>query len=295
MNDLVFGVELLVTGLLTGLMYSMVALGFVLILKASAVFNFAQGAMSLFAALAVVGLQPHVGLVAALVITAVMMCLLAIVAERFVFRPLTGADPLTVFMATVALAAILEGAAQIIWGSEARTLKLGIRQEPFDIAGVFVSPLDLIAAAVAGIFVTALALFFRYTKVGLGLRAVADDHAAAQVIGISLRKLWAVAWALAGIVALAAGVIWGSRIGVHFGLAVIALKALPVLIVGGVESISGVIFAGLIIGAAEALGEGFIGPMVGGGVQDVMAYVVALIFLIVRPYGLFGQQASRRV
>ena len=295
MNDLVFGLELLVTGLLTGLMYSMVALGFVLILKASAVFNFAQGAMSLFAALAVVGLQPHVGLVAALVITAVMMCLLAIVAERFVFRPLTGADPLTVFMATVALAAILEGAAQIIWGSEARTLKLGIRQEPFDIAGVFVSPLDLIAAAVAGIFVTALALFFRYTKVGLGLRAVADDHAAAQVIGISLRKLWAVAWALAGIVALAAGVIWGSRIGVHFGLAVIALKALPVLIVGGVESISGVIFAGLIIGAAEALGEGFIGPMVGGGVQDVMAYVVALIFLIVRPYGLFGQQASRRV
>lgn len=295
MNELMFAIELLLTGLLTGLMYSMVALGFVLILKASGVFNFAQGAMSLFAALTVVALQPHVGLFFALILGAAVMVAFGVATERLLLRPLTGATPLTIFMATVAVASILEGAAQIIFGSEARSLKLDIPQKPFEVAGILVSPPDLLAAAVAGIFVVALSLFFKYTKTGLGLRAVADDHAAAQVVGMSLRRLRAVAWALAGVVALTAGVIWGSRIGVSFGMSVIALKALPVLIIGGVESIPGVIFGGLIVGAAEALGEAYIGPLVGGGVQDVMAYAVALAFLLVRPYGLFGQPTLRRV
>lgn len=295
MNELMFALELLVTGCLTGLMYAMVALGFVLILKASGVFNFAQGAMSLFAALVVVALQPKIGLGLAIVVGVAVMVLFGVITERVVLRPLSGATPLTIFMATIAVASILEGAAQIIFGSEARSLKLPISQKPFDAGGILLSPQDLFAAGVAGVFVAGLALFFRYTRTGLGLRAMADDHAAAQVVGMSLRRLRAVAWALCGVVALTAGVIWGSRIGVHFGMAVIALKALPVLIIGGVESIPGVIFGGLIVGASEALGEAYIGPIVGGGVQDVMAYAVALLFLLVRPHGLFGQAALRRV
>lgn len=295
MGDLIFGVELFITGLLIGLMYSMVALGFVLIYKASSVFNFAQGAMTLFAALTIVGLIPSVGLWGALALTFVVMCIAAIAVERIIFRPLIGSPPLAIFMATVGLAYILEGSAQIAWGTQPQGLKLGIPLDPLKIAGVYISKPDLIAAAAAGVFVVGLILFFQKTKVGLGLRAIADDHVAAQAAGIPLRRVWAAAWALAGVVAIAAGMLWGSRIGVHFAMSLIALKALPVLIIGGIESIPGVIVGGLIVGTAEALGEGFIGAYVGGGVQDVMAYLVALMFLVFRPYGLFGQTAITRV
>ena len=295
MGELMFGIELLITGMLIGLMYSMVALGFVLIYKASSVFNFAQGAMTLFAALTVVGLIPYVGFVWSLLITAVVMCVVAIGAERIVFRPLMGTSQLTIFMGTVGFASILEGAAQMIWGTRPRGLKLGIPAEPLKLGEVFVSKPDLISAAIAGLLVIAIILFFKRTKIGLGLRAIADDPAAAQVVGIPLHRVWAVAWALAGMVAIASGVLWGSRIGVHFAMSLIALKALPVLIIGGIDSVAGVIVAGLIVGAAEALGEGYIGTHIGGGVQDVMAYVVALLFLMFKPSGLFGQAAIQRL
>jgi branched-chain amino acid transport system permease protein len=295
MGDLIYAVELLMTGLLIGLMYSMVALGFVLIYKASAVFNFAQGAMTLFAALTIVGLLPKIGFVGAVVSTILVMAVLAVAVERSVFRPLVGRPPLVIFMATVGLAYILEGVAQIIWGTQPHGLKLGIPLEPLKVAGVFISKPDLVAAATAGVSVFLLILVFQKTKIGLGLRAIANDHIAASAVGVPLRRVWAVAWALAGLVAIIAGVLWGSRIGVHFAMSLIALKALPVLIIGGIESIPGAIVGGLIIGAVEALGEGFFGPLVGGGVQDVMAYFVALLFLIFRPHGLFGQEIIERV
>jgi branched-chain amino acid transport system permease protein len=295
MSDIAFAIELIVTGMLIGILYSMIALGFVLIFKASSVFNFAQGAMTLFSALTLVGLMPLVGFWAALAGAAVVMCVVAVVAERVVFRPLVGSSPLVVFMATIGLAYILEGVAQMVWGTQPHGLKLGFPIDPLRLGDVFISKSDLISAGVAGILVGALVVFFQYTKTGRGLRAIANDQIAAQSVGIDLRKVWAVAWILAGVVALVAGMLWGSRIGVHFAMSLIALKALPVLIIGGIESIPGAIVGGVIVGVAEALGEGFIGPYVGGGVQDVMAYLVALIFLLVRPYGLFGQTAIERV
>jgi len=295
MGDLIYAIELLTTGVFTGLMYSMVALGFVLIFKASSVFNYAQGAMTLFAALTVVGLMPHLGLAGSLLATVAVMCVMAVVAERIVFRPLMGASQLTIFMGTVGFASILEGAAQIVWGTKPQGLKLDIPVEPLKFGELLVSRQDLFAAAVAGVFVGALVWFFRNTRTGLALRAIADDPAAAQVVGIKLRRVWAIAWALAGAIAIAAGVLWGNRIGVHFAMSLIALKALPVLIIGGIDSVAGVIVAGMIVGAAEALGEGFIGTYIGGGVQDVMAYIVALLFLMFRPSGLFGQSTILRV
>lgn len=295
MGELLFGIELLVAGMANGLMYSLVALGFVLIYKASSVFNFAQGAMTLFAALTVVGFMPYAGFLGAVALTALVMSLVALAAERIVFRPLLGSSQLTVFMGTVGFASILEGAAQMAWGTRPRALKLDIPADPIKIGEVLVSKTDLVAGAVAAALVILIVLFFQRTKTGLGLRAIADDAAAAQVVGIRLHKVWAIAWALAGIVAIASGVLWGSRIGVHFAMSLIALKALPVLIIGGIDSVAGVIVAGLIVGAAEALGEGFIGTHIGGGVQDVAAYVVALLFLMFKPSGLFGQSAIQRL
>lgn len=295
MNDLIYGIELLITGLLIGSMYSMVALGFVLIFKASSVFNFAQGAMTLFAALTLVGLIPIFGFWLALALSVTAMCVVALFAERVIFRPLIGGEPLVLFMATLGLALILEGAAQIFWGTQPYGLDLGIPLEPLKLGDVYISKFDLTAAFVAGVLVLALVLFFQKTKIGLGLRAIADDHVAAQSMGIQLRKVWAVVWIVAGIVALVTGMLWGARIGVHFAMSLIAFKALPVLIIGGIESVPGAIVGGLIVGAAEALGEGFIGPLVGGGVQDIMAYLVAFLFLMFRPYGLFGQEIIERV
>jgi branched-chain amino acid transport system permease protein len=294
-GELLFAVELAVSGLLVGIMYSLVALGFVLIYKASAVFNFAQGAMTLFAALALVGFIPAVGLVGALVAVLVLMALLALGIERLILRPLVARPPLSLFMATIGLGFFLEGFSQALWGTQPRGLDIGIPDTPFEVAGIFMSRLDLVSALAAAVLVLALVWFFQRTTTGLGLRAVSDDHEAALAVGIPLRQAWTVTWTFAGMVAVVAGILRGTRLGVQFSLSLVALKALPVLIIGGLESIPGAIIGGLIVGATERLAGGFIDPYVGGGVKDFSPYLLALVFLIFRPYGLFGREIIERV
>jgi branched-chain amino acid transport system permease protein len=294
-GELLFAVELGVSGLLVGVMYSLVALGFVLIYKASAVFNFAQGAMTLFAALALVGFIPYVGMVGALVAVFLLMALLALGIERIILRPLVARPPLSLFMATIGLGFFLEGFSQALWGTQPKGLDIGIPDTPFDVAGIFISRLDLLGAIVAALLVLALVWFFQRTRTGLGLRAVSDDHEAALAVGIPLRQAWTVTWTFAGMVAVVAGILWGARLGVQFSLSLVALKALPVLIIGGLESIPGAIIGGLIVGATERLVGGFIDPYVGGGVKDFSPYLLALVFLIFRPYGLFGREIIERV
>lgn len=295
MNDLLFGIELFVSGLLVGVMYSLIALGFVLVYKASGIFNFAQGAMTLFAALALVGVLPHVGLVLAIAFSIAVMTALAFAVERIVLRPLVGRPPLAIFMATIGLAFVLEGLAQAVWGTQPYALPLPINPQPIELGGVFIGRSELLGAVGAGLLVAGLIWFFQRTKMGLGLRAVSDDHEAALAVGIPLRRVWAVTWIIAGIVGVAAGVVWGNRLGVHFSVSLIAFKALPVIIIGGIESIPGAIIAGLVVGATENLAEGFVGPLVGGGVKDFFPYLIALAFLIFRPYGLFGREIIERV
>jgi branched-chain amino acid transport system permease protein len=300
MIDLLFFIEVLVGGLLAGVMYALVALGFVLIYKASSVFNFAQGAMVFFAVLSFVGFM-ELGLPfwAALPVTVGLMVLVGMVTERFVLRPLVNQNENTLLMATIGLAFVIEGAAQLAWGVDVRRLDLGIRDEPIgwlaDQVGILVSQLDITAGIVAGITVAVLALLFSRTKVGRGLRAVADDHAAALSIGIPLKHIWMLVWATAGVVALVAGMLWGARSGVQFALIGVALKALPVLIIGGFTSVPGVIVAGLIVGAIEKVVEVFIGPYFGGGIEGWSPYMLAVLFLLVRPEGLFGEKIIRRV
>jgi branched-chain amino acid transport system permease protein len=295
-----FFFEVLIGGLLSGVMYSLVALGFVLIYKASGVFNFAQGAMVFFAALTFVGLH-EAGLPfwIAFAVTMVAMILLGLITEKFVLRPLVNQPQITLFMATIGLTFFLEGLTQMIWGSNPRALELGIEDQPFEWlmekANLNVSQFDLFAAAVSGILVTSLAIFFQKTRIGRALRAVADDHQAALSIGIPLQQIWGIVWAVAGFVALVAGLLWGARNGVQFALTFVALKALPVLILGGFESVPGAIVGGLIVGATEKLAEVYIGPLVGGGIESWVAYVVALLFLLVRPEGLFGEKHIDRV
>ena len=281
-------------------MYSLVALGFVLIYKASSVFNFAQGAMVFFAVLSFVGFM-ELGLPfwAALPVTILLMVGVGMVTERFVLRPLVGQSEDTLLMATIGLSFVLEGVAQMTWGVEVRRLDLGIRDEPIgwlaDKTGVLISQLDITAGVVATVMVVALALLFSRTKIGRGLRAVADDHAAALSIGIPLKHIWGLVWATAGIVALVTGMLWGARSGVQFALIGVALKALPVLIIGGFTSVPGVIVAGLIVGAAEKIAEVYVGPFVGGGIEGWLPYVLAVFFLLIRPEGLFGEKIIRRV
>jgi branched-chain amino acid transport system permease protein len=296
-----FFFEVLIGGLLAGVMYSLVALGFVLIYKASGVFNFAQGGMVFFAALTFVGLQEKTGMPFWVLIAATLavMVVLGIVIERVVLRPLVNQPQITLFMATIGLAFFIEGLAQIIWGTEVRRLDLGLQDEPIgtlmDQFGILVSKFDLIAALVAGILVAVLAVFFNKTRIGRALRAVADDHQAALAVGIPLKQIWAIVWSVAGFVALVAGLLWGARNGVQFALTFVALKALPVLILGGFESILGAIVGGLIIGAAEKLAEVYLGPHLGGGIEGWFAYMLALLFLLVRPEGLFGEKHIDRV
>ncbi len=295
-----FFLDVLVGGLLSGIMYALVALGFVLIYKASGVFNFAQGAMVFFAALSFVGFM-ELGLPfwAALPVTIGMMVLVGMGTERFVLRPLVNQHEITLLMATIGLTFVIEGVAQLAWGVQVRRLDLGIKDEPMawlaDNTGLLISQIDLFAALVAGILVTILAIVFNRTKVGRALRAVADDHAAALSIGIPLKSIWALVWGIAGVVALVAGMLWGARSGVQFALVFVALKALPVLIIGGFTSVPGVIVAGLIVGASEKLAEVFFGPYVGGGIESWFPYVLAILFLLVRPEGLFGEKIIRRV
>jgi len=291
-----FLIEVIIGGLLTGVMYSLVALGFVLIYKASGVFNFAQGVMVLFAALTFVGLiNLGAPIWLALIATIAVMIALAFVIERVVLRPLVNQPQIILFMATIGITFFLTGFGQLVWGSDIKVLDIGIPKDPIIIGGILINEFDLVAAAVAGILVAALAIFFQKTTVGRALRAVADDHQAALSVGIPLKTIWVIVWSVAGIVGLVTGIMWGSNLGVQFSLSLIALKALPVLILGGFTSIPGAIVGGLIVGAGEKVAEVFWGPAFGGAIEDWFAYVLALVFLLFRPQGLFGERIIERV
>ena len=295
-----FFFEVLIGGLLSGVMYSLVALGFVLIYKASGVFNFAQGSLVFFAALTFVGLTEHgLSFGVALVVTLAVMVVAGLLIERLVLRPLVNQPQISLFMATIGLSFFIEGLAQLLWGANVRGLDLGIQDEPIawisDRSGINISKFDLMAALIAAVLVTALGLFFSRTRIGRALRAVADDHQAALAVGIPLQQIWGIVWAVAGFVALVAGLLWGARNGVQFALTFVALKALPVLILGGFESIPGAIVGGLIVGSTEKLAEVYLGPYVGGGIEGWFPYVLALAFLLVRPQGLFGEKIIDRV
>jgi branched-chain amino acid transport system permease protein len=302
-GDAKFGqwLEVELGGLKTGVLYSLVAIGLVLIFKASGVFNFAQGAMVLFAALTLVRLMEKMPLIAALALTLAIMVALAWFIERLVLRPLVNQEGIVLFMATLGVANFLDGFGQAVWGSDIYTLDVGMPKEPkilldgtFE-GGLLVNMEDAMAALIAGLLVAALWVFFQKTATGRALRAVADDHQAAQSIGIPLNRIWVIVWSVAGLVALVAGVIWGSKLGVQFSLSQIALKALPVVILGGFTSIPGAVVGGLIIGLGEKISEVYLGPMLGGGIENWFAYVLALIFLLFRPEGLFGEVRIDRV
>ena len=291
-----FLVEVLLGGVATGLMYSLVALGFVLIFKASGVFNFAQGVMVLFAALTLVGLMERgVPVAVALVITMAVMVGLAFLIERVVLRPLVNQEAIILFMATIGLNFFLEGFGEMVWGANVKKLDVGIPDRSFIVAGVQINQLEMSAAATAAVLVAILAIFFQRTRIGRALRAVADDHEAALSIGIPLKTIWLIVWSVAGLVAIVAGIMWGAKSGVQFSLSLVALKALPVLILGGFTSVPGAIVGGLIVGVGEKLGEVYWGPLVGGAIENWFAYVIALVFLLFRPQGLFGERIIERV
>ena len=307
-----FFLETLLGGLMAGMLYSLVALGFVLIFKASGVFNFAQGAMVLFAALAMArfaewfpqwtGIQSQwLANTVAFVLAGGVMFLVAWLVERLVLRHLVNQEGATLLMATLGIAYFLEGLGQTIFGDNIYKIDIGMPKDPvfiFDTVfpgGILVNKEDVIAAAIAAALVALLSLFFQKTATGRALRAVADDHQAAQSIGIPLNRIWVVVWCVAGIVALVAGMIWGSKLGVQFSLATVALRALPVVILGGLTSVPGAIIGGLIIGVGEKLSEVYLGPYVGGGIEIWFAYVLALVFLLFRPQGLFGEKIIDRV
>ena len=307
-----FFLETVFGGLMSGMLYALVALGFVLIFKASGVFNFAQGAMVLVAALAMarfsewipgwLGMESKLlGNVLAFIICAVFMWLIAVLIERFVLRYLVNQEGTTLLMATIGISYFLDGIGQTLFGSSVYSIDVGMPKDPAFLfestfeGGVLISLEDLTAAAVAAVLVAALAFFFQYTSVGRALRAVADDHQAAQSIGIPLNRIWVVVWTVAGLVALVAGIVWGSKYGVQFTLSTAALRALPVVILGGLTSVPGAIIGGLIIGVGEKLSEVYLGPYVGGGIEIWFAYVLALVFLLFRPQGLFGEKIIDRV
>ncbi|GAA6180928.1 MULTISPECIES: branched-chain amino acid ABC transporter permease [unclassified Shimia] len=331
-ESLLYGTEVVLNGLMAGVLYALVALGFVLIYKASGIFNYAQGVMALFAALTLVGIMEgqipfahlinaalgteihhfgwHVPALLAILLTMAIMVLLAWAVQKFVFRHLVNQEPIILFMATIGLAYFLEGFGDLMWGSDIKKLDVGLPQggsfwieentqwlgmgnENF--YGFFLDRLDLVATVIAAILVVALVLFSQYTKQGRAMRAVADDHQAALSVGISLNFIWVMVWSVAGFVALVAGIMWGAKSGVQFSLSLIALKALPVLMLGGFTSIPGAIVGGLIIGVGEKLFEFTIGPLVGGATENWFAYVLALIFLVFRPQGLFGEKIIERV
>ena len=293
-------IQQLVSGIALGCVYGLIALGFVLIYKASGVFNFAQGSMVFFAALTFISLlERGWNFWLALAVTLAVMVVLGMLTERIVLRPLINQPPITLLMATIGLTFVLEGLSQLVFGSQPHGLELGIPDVPIEWLSekwnVSISQFDLFAAFIAGLLVAVLAVLFQKTRIGRALRAVADDHQAALAVGIPLQHIWTIVWAVAGCVALVAGMMWGVRNGVQYALTFTALKALPVLILGGFESIAGAIVGGLIIGASEKLAEVYIGPMVGGGIESWFAYVVALLFLLVRPEGLFGEKHIDRV
>ena len=325
-------IEVILNGLMTGVMYSLVALGFVLIFKASGIFNYAQGVMALFAALTLVGFQtgqvPFAHLInaifgseyhhwssgmnnfIAIVLAVLMMIGFAWLVEKLVLRRLVNQQPIILFMATIGLAFFMEGFGDLMWGADIKALDIGLPSggslwwedltrawaaEGADYYGMYIDVLDVWATGIAVALVVVLTLFSQYTRTGRALRAVADDHQAALAVGISLRVIWVIVWSIAGMVALVAGIMWGAKSGVQFSLSLIALKALPVLILGGFTSIPGAIIGGLIIGVGEKLFEFSIGPLIGGATENWFAYVLALVFLMFRPQGLFGEKIIERV
>jgi branched-chain amino acid transport system permease protein len=307
-----FFLETLFGGLMAGMLYSLIALGFVLIFKASGVFNFAQGAMVLFSALAMARFSAWFATwlaldskwIANLLAVAAAMLLMVAVAwliERLVLRKLVNQEGVTLLMATLGIAYFLDGLGQTLFGSAVYKIDIGLPKDPIFLmestfqGGILIGKEDLYAAAIAAVLVAALSLFFQKTATGRALRAVADDHQAAQSIGIPLSRIWVIVWSIAGFVALVAGIIWGSKLGVQFSLSLVALKALPVVILGGLTSVPGAILGGLIIGVGEKLSEVYVGPMLGGGIEIWFAYVLALVFLLVRPQGLFGEKIIDRV
>ncbi|MDM0078396.1 branched-chain amino acid ABC transporter permease [Variovorax sp. J2P1-59] len=307
-----FFLETLFGGLMVGMLYSLIAIGFVLIYKASGVFNFAQGAMVLFAALAMarfaewiprwLGFESLVlANVLAFVAAMAVMIAVAWLIERLVLSKLVNQEGITLLMATLGIAYFLDGLGQTLFGNDIYKIDVGMPKEPMMVlentfqGGLLLSREDLIAALVAAALVVVLALFFQKTSTGRALRAVADDHQAAQSIGIPLNRIWVIVWSVAGFAALVAGIIWGSKLGVQFSLSLVALKALPVVILGGLTSIPGAIIGGLLIGVGEKLSEIYLGPMLGGGIEIWFAYVLALVFLLVRPQGLFGEKIIDRV
>jgi branched-chain amino acid transport system permease protein len=303
-----FYFEVLLGGLMSGVLYSLVALGFVLIFKASGVFNFAQGAMVLFAALSLARLAEVMPLWAAFGVSIVIMIVFAWLVERLVLRHLVNQEAVVLLMATLGVTYFIDGFGQTVWGSDIYEIKLGLPKTPTLVlegvfqGGVLINQEDLVAALVAALLVMCLALFFQKTPTGRALRAVADDHQAAQSIGIPLNRIWVIVWSVAGFVALVAGTIWGAKLGVQFSLSQVALKALPVVILGGLTSVPGAIIGGLIIGVGEKFAEVFLGPVLvkmfdlaGGGIENWFAYVLCLAFLLVRPEGLFGERHIDRV
>ena len=307
-----FFLETLFGGLTSGTLYALIGLGFVLIFKASGVFNFAQGAMVLVAALSMARfsqwLPQWLGFESlllanalAFIASALLMLLMAVAIERFVLRHLVNQELTTLLMATLGISYFLDGMGQSLFGSDVYSIDIGMPKDPLFVlqdvfeGGLLLNPEDLIAALIAASLVALLALFFQFTGTGRALRAVADDHQAAQSIGIPLNRIWVVVWTVAGLVALVAGVIWGSKLGVQFSLSTAALRALPVVILGGLTSIPGAIIGGLIIGVGEKLSEVYLGPLVGGGIEIWFAYVLALMFLLFRPQGLFGEKIIDRV
>jgi branched-chain amino acid transport system permease protein len=307
-----FFLETLIGGLMSGMLYALIALGFVLIFKASGVFNFAQGAMVLFAALAMARFSEWIpqwtGLEGKILINAIafavafgLMIVFAWAVQRWVLSKLVNQEPIALLMATLGIAYFLDGFGQTLFGSDIYKIDVGMPKDPIFIleqvfeGGVLLNQEDLIAAGVAALLVILLSIFFQYTATGRALRAVADDHQAAQSIGIPLGRIWVIVWAVAGFVALVAGVVWGSKLGVQFSLSLVALKALPVVILGGLTSVPGAIVGGLLIGVGEKLSEIYLGPHLGGGIEIWFAYVLALVFLLVRPQGLFGEKIIDRV
>ncbi|MCR5885370.1 branched-chain amino acid ABC transporter permease [Rhizobacter sp. J219] len=307
-----FFLETLIGGLMSGMLYGLVAIGFVLIFKASGVFNFAQGAMVLFAALAMarfsewapklLGLDSKlIANLIAFVAAMAVMVLVAWLIEKLVLGKLVNQEGITLLMATLGITYFLDGFGQTIFGSDIYKIDVGLPKDPLFLlestfqGGILVNKEDLYAAVIAAALVVALSIFFQYTATGRALRAVADDHQAAQSIGIPLSRVWVIVWSVAGFVALVAGIIWGSKLGVQFSLSVLALKALPVVILGGLTSVPGAIIGGLLLGVGEKLSEVFIGPMVGGGIEIWFGYVVVLLVLLVRPQGLFGEKIIDRV
>ena len=326
-EQLAFTIEVFLNGLMAGVLYALVALGFVLIYKASGIFNYAQGVMALFAALTLAGIIDgqvpfshlinailgtdihhfgwHVPAFLAILLTMVVMIALAYAVQRLVFRHLVGQEPIILFMATIGLAYFLEGVGDLMWGSDIKSMDVGLPQglntwiddTTFNAFGYgfFIDNLDIVASIIAALLVIGLVMFAQYTKQGRAMRAVADDHQAALSVGVSLNFIWILVWSLAGFVALVAGIMWGTKSGVQFSLSLIALKALPVLMLGGFTSIPGAIVGGLIIGVGEKLFEFLVGPLVGGATENWFAYVLALLFLVFRPQGLFGEKIIERV